>query len=125
MPCCAVHHEEEEELWCGLRGANSLCAGRDMGELGWEQGVMGGCHPPCVLWHFDSALLWGCWVPTVSLEPPHWVCCTCLVPRPVLWGRGRDALTVQGAALGMLSTGHTEPLEGPSPLAAGEVLTPE
>lgn len=22
-----VQHEEEEELWCGLRGANSLCAG--------------------------------------------------------------------------------------------------
>lgn len=38
---------------------------RDMGELGWEQGVMGGCHPLCVLWHFDSALLWGCWVPPV------------------------------------------------------------
>lgn len=36
----------------------------------------------------------------LSLEPPHWVCCTCPVPRPMLWGRVRDALTIQGAAVG-------------------------
>lgn len=29
----------------------------DMEELGWEQGVTGGCHPLCVLWHFECPAL--------------------------------------------------------------------
>lgn len=45
-----------------------MCTG--MEELGWEQGVTGGCHPLCVLWHFDSALIWGCRAPTVVTRAP-------------------------------------------------------
>lgn len=60
-----VQHEEEEEeeLWCGLRCQQPVCG--DTGEPGWEQGVTGACHPFCVLWHCDSALLRGCWDPKV------------------------------------------------------------
>lgn len=49
-------------MW-GERCQQPLCT--DTGELGWEQDVMGGCHPLCVLWHFDSALLWPFCAPTV------------------------------------------------------------
>lgn len=93
----------------------------DAGELSWEQGVTGGCHPLCVSWHFDSALLWGCWAPTVmtrSAAPP--LC------QGQCFGAGLGILSPhREVQLGMLSTGHTEPLEGPSSLAAGEVLTPK
>lgn len=53
---------------------------------------------------FCGTLIVPCFGPVgplqLSLEPPHWVCCTCLVSRPLFWGRIRDALTVKRAAVG-------------------------
>lgn len=131
MPCCTAW---EEELPLRPRGVNSLT----LGEPTLETGSDGLLSPPP---HFRAfPVVWplgGCLAPQqLSLELRHQLQCACLVPLQHDAGAsgGGDvappgmlarALGAGEQPPGMLcAMSDTEPLQGPSPRAAGEVLTP-
>lgn len=116
MLCCTMW---EEELLLRPRGVNSLTLGVPTLEAGSD-----GLLSPALRF-VAFPLLWplgGCLAPQqLSLELCRWLQCACFVP--LQHDAGASGWDV--APPGMLcAVSDTEPLQGPSPRAAGEVLTP-
>lgn len=117
--CCTMW---EEELPLRPRGVNSLTLG--VPTLEAKQGAMGLLSPALRFVAFP--LLWslgGCLAPwQLPLELCHRLQSACFVP--LQHDAGASGWAVAPLGMMLCAVSETEPLQGPSPRAAGEVLTP-